>query len=85
MIPATLASMFFFGWVATLRTHPFPFPAPMLLAFLPALISIGLGAWTWRANKVRRLASVTAIAGGAVGLLLAAMFASLGLLLLRLS
>jgi hypothetical protein len=85
MITASLSSIFFFGWVATLRTNPFPFPAAALLGFLPAVVSIGLGAWAWRANRVRKLAPLTAIAGGAFALLFATGFVFFGLVLLRLS
>ena len=47
---------------------------------MPPIASIALGIWTWRANRVRRMGSVIAIAGGAFGLLFAGGYVLMGLL-----
>ena len=79
MIPAALAGPTLFGWLALGRYESLSFPTSALLLYIPAIASIGLGAWTWRTKRVWWFASLTAILAGAFGLLFAATFAFFGL------
>jgi hypothetical protein len=81
MIPAALVGPLLFGWLALGRYEALSFPTAALLGYLPAIASIGLGVWTWRTKKVRRIASIAAILGGAFGLSFAALYVFFGLLL----
>ena len=79
MIPAVIAGPSLFGWLALGRYESLSFPTLDLLFYIPAIASIGFGVWTWRTKRVWWFASLTAILGGAFGLLFAALFAFFGL------
>jgi hypothetical protein len=81
MALAAIAGPFLFGWLALGRYEALSFPTGALLCYIPAIASIGLGLWTWRAKKVRRMASITAVLGGAFGVSFAALYVFFGLLL----
>ena len=85
LLCASFASIFFFGWAASAKTQAIPFPAVALLGFVPAVISLALGVWTWRTRRIWWLRSLLAIAGGALGLALAAGFIAFGIVLGRLA
>ena len=64
------AGIYLLAW-AIYRSEPslaFSFPTLALLGFVPPLLSVGLGVWTWRTNAVQRFASITAILCGVLGL-----------------
>jgi hypothetical protein len=81
LIPAALAAPVFLAWFLLGKGENLPFPVAALLAYVPALLSIGLGIWTWRAKKVWWLAALVAVAAGAFGLSFLVVFVLFGLLM----
>ncbi len=79
-IPAALAAPVFFAWLALGRYEPRPFPTFALIYYVPAIVSIALGIWTWRTKRVRWVTAGAAIFAGLFGLSMAVVFALFGLL-----
>ena len=83
-VVGALAGLPLMRWVS--RVQPSDgFPTLALIALAIPSASIGLGAWAWRRNKVRKLASGYAIATGVGGLGIIAIEVFFGLVLLMLS
>ena len=80
LILAGIAAPFILGWLALGRSEGVPFPAAVLLFYIPAIASIALGAWTWRTKRVWWVGALVAVLGGAIGLSFGVFFAFLGLM-----
>jgi len=75
LVTGSVAGLVILAW-AIYRHEPsvaFSFPNIALVGFVPPLVSIVAGVWTWRSHKVWRFASATAIFSGVMGIGFAAM------------
>jgi hypothetical protein len=78
LILGSFAGTALLGWILL---DGGPFDVTVLLWFLPAVASIGLGAWTWRTKRTPVFASIAGILGGAGGIGFGLLLAVSGLLL----
>jgi hypothetical protein len=68
------------SWGYSLHENPRgTFPVLALAGVALPLISVGIGVWAWRGNKVQRLTSGVAIAVGIAGLAIVAIETVVGL------